>query len=351
MEKDTTFQRTSPSSASPRQPGVFQGTPDAPALAPVEEPFIRTMKGDIAEAIKRQNESYVSIALAEEQKRKAEATTASAATKEAPPADTAIPKRRGRALVVIGVFLLIVVVGLSLKFLAPGIGMVQIPELSFPNFGGYTELATSTTPVSTPEVPLAPSLIPAQSEKRFNLSQETPESVGAAIAGEIALGLPLGTVKNFYLTEDGSGTDGEMGSRAVGIGQLLSFAGATVSDVLARTLEHDFMAGIFSASDGPVPFLILNVSSYEGGLAGMLLWEKELTRFFDVFFGGETESAGALERATWRDAVILDRDARMSERTDGQAIAYAFAEARTIVIAGSQSALRELLPKVAGDMR
>lgn len=350
MEKDIAFQKISASPASARPSGVFQGTPDAPAQAPAAEPLIRTMKGDIAEAIKRQNESYVSIALAEEKKKKAEAG-ATVAAKEAPLAATAVPKRRARVFIILVALLIAAVIGLSLKFLAPWIGTVQMPELSLPSFGGYAELATSTVSLPAPVLLLAPSLISAQSEKRFNLSQETPEDIGTATAEEIALNLPLGAVKNFHFTEEGLGADGETESRAVGIGQLLSFAGMEVPDVLARALERDFMAGIFSASDGMAPFLILKVSSSDGGLAGMLLWEKELIRFFGAFFGWKPESAGALDRAMFRDTVILGRDARAVAAADGHGIAYAFADAHTIVIAGSQGALAELLPKAAAGAR
>lgn len=347
MEKniETQFPKTSP---FPRTPGVFQGAPDAPASAPIVTPSLRTMKNDMAEAIKRQNETYVSIALAEERKKRIEQGAAIVARGGQVQGETSIPKRRGRIFVVVGFIFLTAALGFSLRFLLPIIRTIQMPEVSLPNFGGYSELATTTTPVAAPLVSFAPALLPVQSERRFNVSQETTELIVATIAVERVAGVPVGSIKNLFFAEDGAGKSVGTEPASIPAPRLLAAFGAQMPDILIRSLERDFMAGLLGEAGAAMPFLILKVSSYEGGLAGMLSWEKELPHFFSTFFSIKSDTRLSGDRSAFRDIVVLGRDARVLDIAPGQSIAYAFTDANTIIIAGSQSALGDLMLKVTG---
>lgn len=334
-----------------RTPGVFQGSPDMSARTTVAS-SIRTMKNDMSEAIKKQNETYVSIALAEERKRKEEQAVAPAMEGEKLRTETVFPRRRGRAIIIVGILSIIVAGGLTLRFLVPVLRGIEIPSLSLPNFGGDTELATTTLPIPyAPPIILAPSLIPARSEKQFNISQETPDLILAKIAVEYASGMEVGSIKNLYFYEKVAGEAGERVAAAVSTDRVLALTGMRTPELLARALERDGMVGIFGEETGSAPFLILKVSNYDGGLAGMLAWEKDLPRFFDRMFGAKFEADSTDVRAVFRDIIIRDRDARVQETIFGQSIAYAFADASTIVIAGSKSALGELLLKIGATGR
>lgn len=341
---------TSPNELSPvqssRTPGVFQGSHDMTArVAPPSS--VRTMKSDMSEAIKKQNETYVSIALAEERKRKDEQVVAHAMEVEKLRAETAVPRRRGRAIIIVGIFSIVVAGGLVLRYLVPALRGIEIPGLSLPNFGGDTEFVPAL-PVepSAPPIILAPSLIPAQSEKQFNVSQETPNLIFAKIAVEYASSLEVGSIKNLYFYEKVAVEAGERVAVAVSADRALALTGMRTPEILARALERDIMVGILGEEARRAPFLILKVSNYDGGLAGMLAWEKDLPRFFDRMFGAKFEADSTDMRAVFRDIIIRDRDARIQETIFGQSIAYAFADASTIVIAGSRSALGELLLKM-----
>ena len=93
------------------------------------------------------------------------------------------------------------------------------------------------------------------------------------------------------------------------------------------------------------PFLVLKVSSYETGLAGMLAWERSMPRLFDAIFGTSVATSVS-NRTKTRDAVILGRDARVLEIAPNIGISYVFANPQTIIIAESRTALEFLVPLV-----
>lgn len=301
----------------------------------------------MSEAIKKQSETYVSIALAEERKRKEEQAVAPAVEGEKLRTETVFPRRRGRAIIIVGIFSIVVAGGLALRYLVPALRGIEILSLSLPNFGGDTELAPvlPVEPTAQPII-LAQSIVPAQSEKQFNISQETPSLILAKIAVEYASGVGVGSIKNLYFYEDVAGETGERVATAISANRILALTGIRTPDILARALERNGMVGIFGEEVGSTPFLILKVSNYDGGFAGMLAWEKDLPRFFDMMFGTKFEADNAGARAVFRDMVIHGRDTRVLETISRQSIAYTFADASTIVIAGSKSALGELLLKM-----
>lgn len=326
--------------------GVFQGTPDIAKKEKNSESsaprIMRTMKSDADEAIKRQNETSVSIAVAEQKKQekmRAESTATKQQTQGGPLSPA--PKPIGRVIVVIVLLIIITALGLAYVFVLPKLGAIQLPKISIPSFGKPAP-ATPTATTTEPVLSLAPSLIPTQSEKRFNITNQTRTQVLADITAEMKLETPSGSVKNLYFTE---GSDAS--SIAIPASRLLSFAGISAPEILTRSLEKTFMAGFLGENNGnSTPFVILKVSSYETGLAGMLEWETTVPRSFDSIFGTKTVGT-ATSTARFRDIVVLGKDARSTNVVAGDTLSYVFANQNTIVIAGSKTALETLIP-IAG---
>lgn len=328
-----------------REPGVYQGTPQSPLEKSEESPsprLVRTMKIDVAEAIKKQNETFVSIALAEERKqlqKRGEALVAQANV--APNA----PKPRGRMVIIVIFLLIIIALGLAYAFVLPRFKATQTGKV--PPIDTGSTPSTEPTGVNPAIISLAPALIPPQFEKRFALEKETPEHVFAMIAVERTGGMLEGTIKNFYFTEEVSSQDGTTSTAVVPAKRLLAFANAYAPDILTRSLEAPFMAGLLGESGSmATPFLILKVSSYDTGFAGMLVWETSLPRLFDTLFGTKIQARGGSE-SKFRDITVLGKDARALGVTSGTTVIYAFAGPNTIVIAGSRSTLEILLPHLA----
>lgn len=321
------------------EPGVFQGTPedfDSKEVAPPR--LIRTMRSDVANAIKNQNETSVSIAIAEE-KKKAVARAGAVPTEEQlenlPPA----PKPHGRTVVIMIVLLVIVALGTAYVFVLPKLGAIKLPTISIPAFPSLSKPRATGTTATTTELTmqLATSIIPAQTEKLFNISTQKREQILAGVADEMKQGVSSNAIKNLYFEE------GATAPIAISANRLFIFADIGAPEILTRSLEKPFMVGLWGEETwGATPFVILKVSGYDTGFAGMLEWEKTLPDFFGSLFGSKIN--GKTSATKFHDIVVLGKDARALDLPFGGAIAYAFANQDTIVMAGSVKALETLLP-------
>jgi hypothetical protein len=302
------------------------------------------MKTDAAEAIRTQNETLVSMSLAEEKKKAARREEI--ATKEASTAPGAKPAPRplGRFVIILGLIILVAGAGVAIKFALPTLRTIDLPSVSLPIFGTpATDQSTKTTGTPTSTSPTR-SLIPAQSEKRFIVNRETPEHLFATIAVERTAGVAPGKIHNFYFSEETTDPAGGASTASISANRLLILANVPTPAILARSLEAPFMVGLYwEECSQATPFFIFKVSGYDTGLAGMLAWEKDLPHFFDTMFGTKFLS-GPSTPAKFRNTVVLGHDVRALEGLPAGSILYTFASPSTILVAGSQSALEALLP-------
>lgn len=319
------------------------------ASVPFAQPM-RTMKSDMARAIEEKNESLVSIALAEERKKALQLEAQRALEKEkasVQDASPVAPRPRGRLFLVVILVVLFCAVGalgVVLLRVLPSL-KIQLPDITLPSFGGPDTSSTTTnpSPVKSPAI-LMPSLIPAHAEKKIDITGKSPEYIFAEIVDEYTFGVEKGMIKNIYFTEEVKGEEGNMVAQTISAERFLELSDFRVPEMLTRALDDDFMVGFLGEEKRTTPFLVLKVSSHDGGLAGVLLWEKKLPYFFDTVFG-ETVSATSSSQIVFRDVVIGGRDVRTGEMGGMKGISYAFVDANTVIIAGSKSALEELLAK------
>lgn len=319
--------------------GVFQGRPEIPDSKKVAPPrLIRTMKLDMAEAVKNQNETVVSIAIAEEKKKAVARAEGMTATQTGPENLTPAPKPVGRIVVIFVILLIALLLGLAYVFVLPKLGAIKLPDITIPSFGKPVDTTTATT-TDVVVLPLASSLIRAQTEKRFSITNQTRTQVFNEILIEMRQGLPSGSIKNLYFTEGNADLLREISSN-----RLFIFADVSAPEILTRSLEKPFMMGFWGEQNGDAtPFLILKVSGNDTGFAGMLEWEANLPRFFDTIFGTSIE-VGITSKIKFKDIVVLGKDARTIDTPFGGSVSYAFANQNTIVIAGSKTSLEALLP-------
>lgn len=319
-----------------RKPNVPQGTPDA-SVSKIEVLYsprlIRTMKSDAAEAIKKQNETSVSIAMAEDRKRAQEAA------KEIPAQGTVVavaPKRIGRIFIIGGIVLVGTAAVLAYIFVLPQLKNITIPSAPVSFFAKPTE---PTPLLVAPKVrQITSSLVPAQSEKHFNITKEASAQVLAGIATERGLGNLASSIKLLSFTEESAS-----GPAEISAARFISFTNIQAPEIITRSLEKPFMVGFFGETNGgATPFLVLKVSRDDTGLAGMLEWESGLPRLFDTLFG--THLVDSLpSNLKFQDIVVSGKDARILEIGPGSTVAYAFANSNTLVIAESKTALEALL--------
>lgn len=319
---------------------------------PFAQPM-RTMKSDMARAIEEKNETLVSIALAEERKKTAQIEAERAKEKEKASLENAspvAPRPHGRLFLVAMLVILLGAVGtlgVVLVRVLPSL-KIQLPDIALPNFGESDRTPMTTDPSSmTAPVVLVPSLLPAQSEKKIDITGKSPENIFGEIAVDYALGVEKGMVKNIYFIEEVQGEEGNMLSQTISSQRLLGLLDFRVPEMLTRALDDDFMVGFLGEEKGTTPFLVLKVSTYDGGLAGILLWEKKLPYFFDMVFGRSVTAASS-PQIVFRDVIIEGRDVRTGEIGGIKGISYAFADENTLIITGSKSALEKLLVKNNG---
>lgn len=298
--------------------------------------IIRTMKNDAEEVIRSQNETSVSIAIAEEKKRaqeQARVTLSKQSQGETPPP----AKRIGRFFIVLILLFGVTVLGLAYVFILPTLKNITLPTVSIPSFGKPTEIAPPAP--ATPKIePLATSILPAQSEKRFNIIKETPEKVLEEISKERKQGNSAGSIKNLYFAEE-SGSD----LSVISANRFFGFLDIQAPDGFTRSLEKLFMVGFFGeANGGTAPFFIFNVSDHDSSLAGILEWEKTLPRFFDTVFGTNIVN-GVTTTTKFSDIVVLGKDARILNTAFGGTLVYTFVNKNTLIITSSLTSLEALV--------
>lgn len=326
------------------EPGVFQGTPENSRDKKSEAPrLMRTMKTDVAEAIQSQNETQVSIAVAE-QKKHAQEQSSSLAARRAAAESTPAPKRISRIVLVMIALTVVALLGVAYVFLLPKLGSVKLPSVSLPSLPSFgkstdTPLATSTVETTTPR---ANSIISSQEEVRFDISKQARGQIAAEIHTTLPVGDTSGRIKNLLFVEETNGVFSEILP-----GRFISFSGAPAPDILIRSLENSFMVGLLTEDATSTPFVVLKVSEHDLAFAGMLEWETNLPALFDNVFGSNI-GAGIVPGAKFRDIVLQGKDARIITSASMESISYIFVNENTIVIAGSRSALETLIP-IAGS--
>lgn len=309
-----------------------------------EKSTIRTMKGDVALAVERQKETLVSIALAEEKKKEARQKELLLAAEERAQHQESAPKPRGRIFIILSLLLVILLGVLGYFFVLPKLGGLSLP--GFSNKTNTPEPVMPTIPVATTPTRtiLTSALIPTQSEIIFSLKKETSAHIFSTIKSERLAGDISYEVKNIVITDETQNADGSTKTTPISANRLITLAGVTLPEILARSLQSTHMAGFIAEPNStlPTPFLILKVSGYSTALAGMLEWEQKLPTLFDTVFGTNI-TAGLSPKTKTRDVVLLGRDSRVLEITPNVGIAYMFADPSTLVITGSRTALEKIV--------
>ena len=116
---------------------------------------------------------------------------------------------------------------------------------------------------------------------------------------------------------------------------------------LLRNLKSDFMFGIHTY-DGNQPFIILKVSDFKNGFAGMLAWERtlfdDMYQIFNISIQDENKN---LFSRTFEDKVLENKDARVLYDSSGTpALFYLFLDETTILIAKDRDAVREVMTRI-----
>jgi len=159
--------------------------------------------------------------------------------------------------------------------------------------------------------------------------------------------------------------------------ELFGILATSIPASAVRAFGDQFMMGMYSTEKNE-PFLILKVTSFDNAFAGMLAWEKTLNKDIGSIFSSRSipitsvapapvatatgtpstttapatrvVNVDALIKTEFEDITIQNKDARVLKNTRGDDIVlYSFLDQNTILITSSQKAFHEILNKFIAE--
>jgi hypothetical protein len=288
------------------EPAAMGGAPKRMAIRP-----LKTYRGDVEEVIQRQKESLAQIALAEQQKKAAEKKE-----KTLPSLDVQTKKR---------IFVAVSIV-ISVVVVTGG----TFAALRYTNFS--FSLWNKNTGAVTQTIITVPAIIRPDYEHEVDMNAITSkENVATLVRGEAAQVRNSSSILNIFFTRASTPPlpNVAVGKQIVSAGAFLTGYFGNAPDTLARSLNNNFMLGVYydSAKKGH-PFLILTTSSFETSFAAMLSWERTLPQDMGPLIGS-SEGVG-----DFKDIVIYNKDTRsLLDRNGEPVFIYSFIDRNTILVA------------------
>lgn len=152
---------------------------------------------------------------------------------------------------------------------------------------------------------------------------------------ELAAGQPLNrnAIRNIYFT-DASGI--------VPLSRFRRILGLPIPDALSRAAEEEFMFGVHQQGRSNWRFLVLKTKFFELALAAMLGWEATMVEDIGPLLGITSPATVQRERS-FKDKLVQNKDARLIKNSGGETlIFYAFLDNQTVVIARQEATYLEL---------
>jgi len=328
---------------------------------------LRTLEGDIREAIEDRNASTASMIMAQQKQ-----TAFSPSTQK-----QRLSNFNKKLMIILGSVILVLL----------GVGGAYYLYLRSP-------LAPSAPAVSKP-API-PSIVSPDAQKILDLTGLDHESARTATENSLLnIGNANGSILQIIPVEKGSAG----AENLVNASGFISLLGLPAPDVLSRSLNGQWMLGTYNDAKTAAPFVILTNNFFQNAYAGMIAWEKTMPDDFVNIFGyadkaieqfntgtpvsfTATSSASASSassasstpiasststtsapatvpaytpslssyfniQGSFQDGVIENKDVRAFYKPDGtMLILYSFIDNNTIVITTDENALVEIINRL-----
>ena len=317
--------------------GVLNNQKYAPNQGPVQTPaktaennlsgpksIVRTYKGDLESAIAANHLSSINIAIAENQKMHGQINTEQQSEEIKEESDYS----KNKIIVFVSLILMIA-------------GIVAISAVYFIN----SKNVASVTPVQE-----LPSLITTEYKDELSASAMAKNKFASTLSVRLnETQIPVNNLYNTYITI-GTSSDRRLATSA----EFIALMDFKMPDIIKRTLLPDFMAGMYSFGKN-LPFVILKTSSFENSYAGMLGWETDLQKDFQILFRlpGYEKAGGILDQLTpmvakkFEDGVIVNKDVRILRDDNGNMILlYGIVDKETIIITVNDTAFKEIITRL-----
>ena len=108
-----------------------------------------------------------------------------------------------------------------------------------------------------------------------------------------------------------------------------------------RALGNKLTLGYQVRGEGYIPFLQLEISSFENAYSNILSWERTIA--LDLL-GFMTDTEENRLNANFEDQIILEKDTRILRKNDGKvALLYSFINSKTLFLTNNIKTFEEIL--------
>lgn len=298
-------------------PTKTESTSDTLTESNIPEPLkqIRTYQGDLASALKNQNESLYSIQQKEKQRYASLGITVGEGADE-----NGDESRK------------------SFKFFFVG-GFFLFALSAVAGYYAYTEFIKKSTP---PEISLPSSrFIGVDKESKIIVDADSTRlSIFEAINNS-SKDNPENSIQQI-LIYDKSST-----STPISVTRFFGLIRYTGSGSFLRSLKDDFMLGTV----GNRRFLILKTNSFENAFGGMLSWEKNIFEDIGGIFTTRSMVNGINFSPIFKDAIYENKDSRVIFTSDENGnekvvMMYSFFNNDTIIVTEDETVLKSIIDKL-----
>jgi hypothetical protein len=287
---------------------------------------LRTLEGDIQEAIQERNTSAASMVMAEQ----AKTATAVSQPKERRPSNF------NKKLFIIVASIILVTLGLGGAYY----------------FYLQSPLAPSAPAVQKPAA--IPSIVAPDAQRTLDLTGLGSGAARVATQKAISnIATSNGSILQIIPVE--KETNGS--SNIINATDFISLLDLPAPNVLSRSLNNQWMLGTYNDNGHSAPFIILTDNFFQNAYAGMIAWESTMSDDFANVFGYSNITVSGSGTSTlasyfniqgsWKDGVIQNKDVRAFTKPDGTVlILYSFVDNNTIVITTDDKALSEIINRL-----
>ncbi len=281
------------------------------------KPSIRTYKDDIQSAIQANHLSSINIAVAENEKMHSKIV------------GTEVSSSGSKTKAVLMISLLLIIVG------GGAIGVTYLIQ----NLKGAPVVQQQTLPA----------LITTEYKDELNINTVVSSRFTSALSSRINdIQIPANNIYNVYIT-----TGSSTAKKLISSQDFVTLSNFRMPDILKRSLNPDFMVGMYSLSQN-LPFVIFKTSSFENSYAGMMEWESGLQSDFDTLFSLNENKGGGLNAALtpsivnkFQDITIVNKDVRiLYDEQKRPIMLYGIIDKDTIIITTNEDAFREIVSRL-----
>jgi len=259
---------------------------------------IRTFQGDVAEALRRQESSLVSIQRAEHLKRGG-----------APPTGEDQAKKQ-TVLFILGSFLLF------------ALGWAGV-WYAYNAFIDQTTTPTTSAPATR--------FITSNSEVSLDVTASSSRDNLISVIVGAANNVPQGEIKHIQIP--------------LSISELLTILRSRAPSSLIRAFDPLFMFG----ANGSSRFMIIKLTSFENAFAGMLLWEKNLAEDIGPLFATAPLLRNIPPEHKFVDLADRNKDIRLLEIGGEDIILYSFFDNKMLIITDHIDTLRTIIDRLTRE--